>query len=90
MSVRAPVGPVNISNQKCCIGRGLCSIRARKELTCLFLYYFLKNQEFILSEKGQGSTFNAISKKDVEKIIIPIPSLEELQEFCSKEFWKVW
>lgn len=84
MSVRAPVGPVNIANQKCCIGRGLCAIRAKKEIDNLFIYYFLKLKEKELLESGSGSTFNAISKKEVEKIDIPICSLSEQKKIVNK------
>lgn len=41
MSVRAPVGPVNIATQRCCIGRGLAAIRAGDLLNRNFLYYQL-------------------------------------------------
>ena len=44
MSVRAPVGPVNIATEKICIGRGIASIRA-KEIDKMFLFYFLKSIE---------------------------------------------
>ena len=44
MSVRAPVGDLNIANEKCCIGRGLAGIRANKtKCYYKFLYYFLNH-----------------------------------------------
>jgi type I restriction enzyme S subunit len=92
MSVRAPVGPVNLSNMECCIGRGLCAIRAiPSKLNFFYLYYYLKLNEDVLSKKGQGSTFAAISRKDVHEIKIPIPfpndpkrSLEIQQKIVSR------
>ena len=41
MSVRAPVGDVNIANEQCCIGRGLCAIRGSIDINNKFLYYYL-------------------------------------------------
>ncbi len=92
ISVRAPVGPVNLSDSKCCIGRGLCAIRTKlNKLNYNYLYNFLKSQEDILSKRGQGSTFTAISKKDVFEIKIPIPfpndppkSLEKQQKIVAR------
>lgn len=75
MSVRAPVGSLNIANQKCCIGRGLCAIRISNKVDTLFLYHFLKSIEKEISAKGEGSTFTAINRKDIERIEIPLPPL---------------
>jgi len=41
MSVRAPVGALNIADRKCIIGRGLCAIRTKLN-SRRFLYYLLK------------------------------------------------
>jgi len=45
MSVRAPVGPVNLVGQEICIGRGLAAIRAQKKIDGSFLFYILKEME---------------------------------------------
>lgn len=45
MSVRAPVGPVNFSTDKICIGRGLAAIRATKLIDKEFLFNFLLKHE---------------------------------------------
>ena len=72
MSVRAPVGPVNISSVDCCIGRGLCSINAHKNKTNNeFLYNALKTMEYEIASMGTGSTFKAITKNDVYTLRIP-------------------
>ena len=51
MSVRAPVGDVNIATQKSCIGRGLASIRAKK-VDYLYLFYLLKEQKIKIEKNG--------------------------------------
>jgi len=77
MSVRAPVGPVNLCNlERCCIGRGLSAIRANSKLIHhLYLYHFLKLNEANISRMGQGSTFMAIGRNDIKSIKIPLPPL---------------
>jgi len=75
LCVRAPVGPVNLCNDRICIGRGLAAIRANKGLESKYLFYWLKSYEN--KWKGQGSTFQAISATDIRNSSIPIPSLSE-------------
>ena len=71
MSVRAPVGDVNIATQKSCIGRGLASIRAKK-IDYLYLFYLLKEQKIKIEKMGVGSTFKAINKNNISSLQIPI------------------
>ena len=75
LSVRAPVGAINIANKKFCIGRGLSAI----SFNCnkLFGKYNLKFNLFQLIKKSQGSTFSSINKKDISEVILFIPCLEE-------------
>jgi len=76
LSVRAPVGPTNICNIEAAIGRGLSAIRAGKKLNTFYLLYFLRSYADILSSKGTGSTFTAITQKDIKKIPIPLPPIK--------------
>lgn len=84
MSVRAPVGPVNFSPVKCCIGRGLCGINAKAGKTNNeFLYNALNVMQDEIAGKGVGSTFAAITKKDVYEIQIPNAPIELCDEFSA-------
>ena len=74
LSVRAPVGPVNIATEKICIGRGLAAIRANKTINNDFLYYYLLKQEKRING-NVGAVFNSINKKQIEEIVIPITSI---------------
>jgi len=74
MSVRAPVGPVNIATEKVCIGRGLASIRANK-VDQMFLFNFLKSIGDKIKGNG-GAVFDSINKKQIEELRIPLPSLD--------------
>ena len=67
MSVRAPVGDVNIAIHKSCIGRGLASIRAKK-IDYLYLFYLLKEQKTRIEKMGVGSTFKAINKNNISSL----------------------
>lgn len=76
MSVRAPVGPVNFSTERICIGRGLAAIRCREGLDKEFLFYFLLSKEAEISGR-EGAVFASINKSEVEAIQIPVPTLPE-------------
>jgi type I restriction enzyme S subunit len=75
MSVRAPVGAVNICNQKSIIGRGLSAIRPSEKIDGMFLYYFFQANERQIEALGTGSTFKAITQKTLKQIEIPLPPL---------------
>lgn len=76
LSVRAPVGDINLSPYKLCIGRGLAAIRFKKDNPKFYFYWFLKNQKAIES-LGVGSTFKAITGEQLKKIEIPVVELSE-------------
>ena len=77
LSVRAPIGALNIATETCCIGRGLAGLTANPEkIDTLYLYYVLQSKTHILSALGTGSTFKAVSKAIVSEFPIPIYPLE--------------
>lgn len=84
MSVRAPVGAVNLTSQECCIGRGLAAITPKNGLADVwFLFNALKTMEQQISDLGVGSTFKAINKEDMKKIKIPLAPLDLQTQFSS-------
>lgn len=72
ISVRAPVGPLNINNVKACIGRGLSAIRVKENISRDYVYFFLKINEKKIANLGVGSTFTAITQADLKEIKIPL------------------
>ena len=85
LSVRAPVGPTNLCDKRCCIGRGLAAIRPKKGTDALFILYYLRLIEDKIAEIGRGSTFGAVKKGDIESILIPKPpSAEEQKRIVAK------
>jgi type I restriction enzyme S subunit len=84
VSVRAPVGDVNIATSKCCIGRGLAAIRSDKnQLDSKFIFYQLRHFSTKLAGLGSGSTFKAIRRRDLEILPTVLPSLPEQKKIAS-------
>ncbi|MEM0160078.1 MAG: restriction endonuclease subunit S, partial [Candidatus Micrarchaeaceae archaeon] len=83
ISVRAPVGAVNIANLEYCIGRGLAAIRPNPRNTDgLFLYYILNHLRVVLERISTGSTFKAIGKEQLHSLEIPFPKIAEQQKIA--------
>ena len=62
VSVRAPVGDINMVEEKCCIGRGIAAIR-HKTGSRSYTYYAMQflREDFSLYE-AEGTVFGAINK----------------------------
>ncbi len=83
ISVRAPIGALNFAAEKSCIGRGLAGITAKNEYDLKYIYYALKYKNRELKDKGTGSTFKAISKSTLGKVLIRDMTIENQRE-CIK------
>ena len=84
VSVRAPIGAVNKSNQRCCIGRGLSAIRPIKDKSDdRYLYHLLISNRNYLESRGTGSTFKAITGKVLSSVIVPVHNLSEQKVIAS-------
>jgi len=70
ISVRAPVGDLNINNEQSCIGRGLAAITCKSDVDMMYLYYHLKYLKPQLSHISTGSTFESINRSQLENLII--------------------
>lgn len=84
LSVRAPVGPTNLSPGKVCIGRGLTAIRPGSSIRLKYLLYFFRYYEAQLQKSGTGTTFKAITQNVIKNIEVPVPSLDEQERIVSK------
>lgn len=76
ISVRAPVGDVNIAPYKLCIGRGLAAIRFKQDISKFYYFWFQSKKNFI-DNLGMGSTFKAITIDQLKKLDLPIPPVPE-------------
>lgn len=74
ISVRAPVGKTNWSDQKYCVGRGLGAVSAKSGMAnTRYLKYALDQNAHFLHKRSQGSTFLAVGSNDLS--IFPVPDL---------------
>ncbi len=81
ISVRAPVGDVNVAYEECCIGRGLCSVGSKDNHQSFVLYtmYSLKDQFDIYN--GEGTVFGSINKDSMNGMSIQIPNKALMDKF---------
>jgi type I restriction enzyme S subunit len=83
LSVRAPVGAINVADQRYGIGRGLCSISASRGTKREFLLHCLSIVKEQLLSVATGSTYQAVSVADVANSIVSIPPLAEQEAIAS-------
>lgn len=81
LSVRAPVGDLNVAYEKCCIGRGLGAIHSKTGDNSFMLYtmFALKPQLDIFN--GEGTVFGSINRDGLSNLPVNIPSAEEIAKF---------
>lgn len=82
ISVRAPVGAVNINIEESCIGRGLGALRSHQNIDYKYLYYTLIESEKVLNSSAQGSTFTAINSGDLKNLKVKVPKLREQEKIA--------
>jgi type I restriction enzyme S subunit len=80
MSVRAPVGPTNIADIDCVIGRGLAAIRGNELISQKYLTWTLKHLELEIQGKGKGTTFDSISGDALRGTVVYLPELPEQEK----------
>jgi len=77
ISVRAPVGPTNLADVECCIGRGLAAITPLGGMPSKFYLYYLRHSVEDLVRQATGTTFQAISGKQLRAHEVLVPPLPE-------------
>lgn len=82
ISVRAPVGELNVAAVRCVIGRGLAAIRGTK-LDREYTYYLMHERKRRLEALGQGSTFDAINSSDLRDLQVALPPLPEQEKIAA-------
>lgn len=73
ISVRAPVGDLNIADKEYCIGRGLAGLYIEDPVLRNYIYHFLKYARLQLERNSTGSTFKAINKATLSELKCFIP-----------------
>ena len=83
LSTRATIGEVSISKNKTTTNQGFQSLIVNQEYNNEFIYYLLNLYKREMIKHSSGSTFLEISKKEVEKINIKVPNLEEQDKIAN-------
>ena len=84
ISVRAPIGALNIANCECCIGRGLAALTVNEDICAQeYLWHALSGKVDELNSKSTGSTFKAINKKTLSETEIPLPPIDEQHKIAA-------
>ena len=83
ISVRAPVGPTNIASMDCAIGRGLASLRPLDGISTDFLLWAMRNSARELARNAAGSTFDAITGRQLRSHRIPVAPLAEQERIVA-------
>ncbi len=91
LSVRAPVGTLNIANQECCIGRGLAALNSKSNANT-YLFGVLRNLKQVFDRRNvDGTTFGSIIKDDLFSLNVIIPDktiLTKYQKLVNPAFEK--
>lgn len=88
LSVRAPVGALNIADQVYGIGRGLSAIRPRHQISSRFLWWSLQCSTWQLHRCATGTTYVSVTSEDVGNIVVPrfdFDVQEKIADFLDRE-----
>ena len=83
LCVRAPVGVLNITQRRICIGRGLCVLKPKYETDNLYWLYVLSTYKDYFESNATGSTFKAISGDTIKNTVIKLPPRQEQQRILN-------
>lgn len=81
MSVRAPVGDLNVAYTDCCIGRGLAAIHSKSNQQSFVLYTMFSLHKQLDVFNGEGTVFGSINRTSLTELPIFIPSDREIVKF---------
>ncbi|PKO85893.1 MAG: restriction endonuclease subunit S [Betaproteobacteria bacterium HGW-Betaproteobacteria-12] len=81
LSVRAPVGDLNIAHLDCCIGRGLAALNSKDGFDG-FLFYVMQYFKTIFDRRNsEGTTFGSITKDDLHSLPLAYPTTDLLKKY---------
>ena len=84
MSVRAPVGDVNLTDRNIFIGRGLAAFQTLGSTDISYIYHYLSTIKKDLEKVSTGSTFKAINSTIIRNIYIPLPPAKEQERIAGR------
>lgn len=77
LCVRAPVGIVNITERKVCVGRGLCALKPKNGIDFMFAFYTLQTHKANFDKQATGTTFKAIGGVIIKNEEYVLPPYQE-------------
>jgi type I restriction enzyme S subunit len=81
LSVRAPVGDLNVAHIDCCIGRGLAALNSKEGFDG-FLFYVMKYFKTVFDRRNsEGTTFGSITKDDLHSLPLACPTPDLLKKY---------
>ena len=81
VSVRAPVGDINMAHQDCCVGRGVSAVR-HKTGSRSYTYYAMQSLKPLLDRfEAEGTVFGSLNKRDFHNLTFLIPPQEVVRDF---------
>lgn len=84
ISIRAPVGPTNLCPTRAAIGRGLAALRCGQDVLPRYLLYAMRGSAHQLMNQATGSTFDAISGKQLREHKIPFAPIKEQRQIVAE------
>ena len=81
VSVRAPVGDINLTQERCCIGRGVAAVRHKTGSRSFTYYQMLSFKEVFEQFEAEGTVFGSIAKSDFNSIECITPPDEIVKKF---------
>lgn len=81
LSVRAPVGTINIANIDCCIGRGLAALNSKTKSDGFLFYVMQYFKQIFDYRNSEGTTFGSITKNDLHSLPLAYPGDELVAEY---------
>ena len=81
LSVRAPVGDLNIAPHKCCLGRGLAGLRSKMKCQSYLYYQMVFLSDVFKVSDDEGTIFGSINKDDLYNIEVVVPNKQTIELF---------
>lgn len=81
MSVRAPVGDLNVAHEECCIGRGLAAIHSKDNHQSFVHYTMFSLQRELDVFNGEGTVFGSINRNALNSMPIRVPPIDLMDKF---------
>lgn len=81
LSVRAPVGDINVAWESCCIGRGLAAIHGKENISSFVLYLMFGLKKQLTQFNGEGTVFGSINKDSLNTMQVILPQKEVISQF---------